>query len=195
MYYVNYLFVLGVVFVTCENHLTIVKNDGIQNTVPLPFGGVSASFNSEKNQLALLGKDKKVHLYQYGDDGKLEEVLLTEELFEIGEMIRFSPNCSQLAVTSGKTIQIMNPDENLKITESLTRANARVFCIEWSSDSKRLAGAGVDSHINVYEFCDNKEKIYIHRAHPGSAIHALQWVGNTLYSTGTDSCVRIWQRD
>ena len=178
----------------CVSHLTIVKNDGILNTVPLPFGGISASFNDENNQLALLGKDKKIHLYQYGDDGKLEQVLLTEEFFEVGEMIRFSPNCSMLAVTSGKTIEVLNPTDNLKLKESLTRSNARIFCIEWSSDSKRLASAGVDSHIHVYEFSDNVEKIYIHRAHPASAIQALQWIGNTLYSTGSDSCVRVWER-
>ena len=179
---------------TCNNHLTVVKNEGIQNTIPLPFEGLSASFNNENQQLALLGKDKKVHVYNYGEDGKLAEAHVTEEFFEVGERIRYSPDCSKLAVTSGKNILILDPAEGFKQVDSFSRANARIRHIEWTPDSQRLAAAGLDSHIQVYEFGESVEKITINRAHPGTVILALQWVGNTIISTGYDSCVRIWER-
>ena len=179
---------------TCSNHLTVVKNEGIQNTIPLPFEGASASFHDEKQQLALLGKDKKIHVYSYGEDGKLEEAHVTEEFFEVGDRIRYSPDGSRLAVTSGKNVLILNPADGFKEVESFSRASARIRHIEWSPDSTRLAAAGLDSHIHVYEFGESIEKIIINRAHPGTVILALQWVGNTIISAGYDSCVRIWEK-
>ena len=180
---------------TCNNHLTVVKNDGIQNTIPIPFEGISASFNDETKQLALLGKDKKVHVYKYGEDGKLDEAHVTEELRDVGDMVRYSPNALSLAVTAGKDVLILDPKDGFKEVASLTRANARVSYIEWSPDSKRIACGGLDSHIQVYEFGDPIEKTIIDRAHPGSVIKGLQWVGENIMSTGYDSCVRIWKKN
>ncbi|KAL0252340.1 hypothetical protein I308_101729 [Cryptococcus tetragattii IND107] len=109
--------------------------------------------------------------------------------------LAFSPNGNYLASgdATGRIILIDVEKKETAVSSKWTFHTGRVVDLAWASDSKRLASAGLDENIYVWDTKKQLKNIPIRNAHPGG-VSGVAWVdGNTrLVSAGTDGCVRTW---
>ncbi|KIR55360.1 WD-repeat protein [Cryptococcus gattii Ru294] len=109
--------------------------------------------------------------------------------------LAFSPNGNYLASgdATGRIILIDVEKKETSVSSKWTFHTGRVVDLAWASDSKRLASAGLDENIYVWDTKKLLKNIPIRNAHPGG-VSGVAWVdGNTrLVSAGRDGCVRTW---
>ncbi|WVQ93436.1 hypothetical protein IAU59_000510 [Kwoniella sp. CBS 9459] len=93
---------------------------------------------------------------------------------------------------AGRIILIDVEKKETAVSSRWTFHTGRVVALAWSEDGKRLASAGLDEGIYIW----NREKVAknvpIKNAHPGG-VSGVSWLGNEkIISTGADGCVRTW---
>ncbi|BFY98615.1 hypothetical protein BsWGS_01655 [Bradybaena similaris] len=70
---------------------------------------------------------------------------------------------------------------------------ARVTCLKWSPDSRRLVSGSIDSHIILWEHGKLQGQKPNVKAHPLSHVNKLDWLdNNTVVTGGQDSNIKIW---
>uniref|UniRef100_UPI00397EF7E5 hypothetical protein n=1 Tax=Salmonella sp. s51228 TaxID=3159652 RepID=UPI00397EF7E5 len=102
----------GILFVSCLQHIIVIKNDVILKSHPMPYEPLSCSFSNQQQQLAVLTKDNIFFVYQYSPDGSLKQIYKSEAYLDLGSIVRYSPDGKFLAVTAGRYLFILNPHDN-----------------------------------------------------------------------------------
>ncbi|WVQ79093.1 hypothetical protein IAT38_001187 [Cryptococcus sp. DSM 104549] len=109
--------------------------------------------------------------------------------------LAFSPDGKYLAAgdASGRIILVDVEKKETAVSSRWTFHTGRVVALAWAKDSRRLASAGLDEAIYIWDAQKHMKNIPIKNAHPGG-VNGVSWSeGNTkLISAGADGCVRTW---
>ncbi len=85
------------------------------------------------------------------------------------------------------------PKTRGELLHTYTQHTAAIYTLAWSPDGSKLASAGEDRQVCVWQALTGKT-IFTYQKHTGS-VHALAWSPNSKYvaSAGNDHTVQIWQ--
>jgi len=110
-----------------------------------------------------------------------------------GSRPSWSPNGQFLAIACGRTVEIWDP-LNKEMALLLRGHKDRIYAVSWSPDGKRLASAGFDGLILVWDAMTG-DNILILRGHdPGKWIGTVAWDPDSklLASGGFNQKVKVW---
>ncbi|VDQ10326.1 unnamed protein product [Trichobilharzia regenti] len=80
------------------------------------------------------------------------------------------------------------------LSEWWLKHSARITCISWSPNGRRLATGSIDSSIVIWSLDEPKKSVQLAGAHPMSSSTALCWISdNRLLSCAHDGSIRIWR--
>ncbi|CAG5120927.1 unnamed protein product [Candidula unifasciata] len=181
----------GIAVVACIHHVVVLEAPGRKlSALPVKFESLSISIRPGGAEVAI-GSKTQIHIFS------LRNGTLTETRSENAQevmAIEYSPDGAWLAVGSKSKILIYNVDEWKEVVGGWGEQHtAKVTCLKWSPDSRRVVTGSIDSHIIVWEhgkFQGQKPSV---KAHPLSHVNKLSWLDNhTVVTVGQDSNVKIW---
>ncbi|TFL01445.1 WD40-repeat-containing domain protein [Pterulicium gracile] len=141
--------------------------------------------------------DTKVHLYDW-TGSELKETGVLEGNRSAVSAVAVSPDGKMIAAgeTSGK-IFLFDVAEKKLITSRWSFHSGRINALSFTSDSKHLASASLDTNVYIWSVEKQMRNIAIKGAAPGG-VNAVTWLGEggggkqRLASAGADACVRVW---
>uniref|UniRef100_A0A0B7A8M8 Uncharacterized protein n=1 Tax=Arion vulgaris TaxID=1028688 RepID=A0A0B7A8M8_9EUPU len=181
----------GVAVVASINHIIVLEAPGRKiSSLPFKTEGLSVSIRPGGTEVAV-GSKTHLHIFTLSN-GTLKEKK-SEEVQEVSAL-QYSPDGAWLAVASKNKVLIYNVDDWKEIVGGWGEQHtAKVTCLSWSPDSRRVITGSIDSHIILWEhgkFVGQKPSI---KAHPLSHVNKIGWVNNnTVVTVGQDSNVKIW---
>lgn len=197
------------VIVSCIEHMVLLelKNNSLvlldQLDVPL---GISTMSISKKLSLIVVGSQNLGNTsFHISSNQKLKRLSLVNGSDVTPEVIDFSPN--------DETLACANPDHSINLfsvtyegnqndlptlksalSEWWLRHSARITCISWSPNGRRLATGSIDSSIVIWSLDEPSKQVVLKAAHPMSNSTGLCWVSDDrLLSSAHDGSIRIWR--
>ena len=153
--------------------------------------GLDVSWNQAGAELATLGADQTVRLYNYALGTTCPESVcpftrLAQNLREPTQ-IQFSPNGTLLAISTLGRVQVMEAQDPFQLLDRyvIEDASRRLTAIAWSPDSAVLAGADNEGHIYLWDIVPGvRQRITAGPSwrqnipSPSVVVNALTWDAN-----------------
>ncbi len=189
--------VTGVAFAPNGSQLATVGKDGMLRLSAVP-GGTKTAFEAHKGGCtAVAFHDNGTQALTAGADGSVKlwalpagKLVRTYGPLAAGvDSLAFARGCAQLAAASGKTLTVWNTADGKKAFSLEMPARARG--VSFSGDRTRLAAAGEDGRVRVWDIATRRElQGFLHAAAAtGVAFHPH--VANQLVSAGADGSVGV----
>jgi len=187
----------SLVIIACVDHVVVIEDGAVVNTVAVDFEPTSAAIHPSKTEFAVGGSaDQTLHVYSLKAGGDFEE---KKALKHVGEVtaVGYSGDGAYLAAgDSNRKIKVYSLAEDYlnKTGESWTTHTAKVLCLAWSPDSRRIATGSIDTNVIVWDIENTMNIIKIGGAHRPSSVCAVTWLNeDTVVSTGLDSNIKFWK--
>jgi WD40 repeat protein len=176
--------------VATVTHVVLLRNGKVVFKADAPYDALCVAIHPNKTEVAVGGKDNKIHVYSIDNDTlvpKKEDTCLGEV-----SALAYSPDGAVLA--AGDSLRYVLPlnSETLEAQhKDWTYHTARITALAWSPDCRHLASGSLDTNIFVWSLEKKSSRIKIQAAHPMAQITSLTWIdNNTLLSSGQDCCIR-----
>lgn len=182
-----------ITIVATVKELAIIVGGVKQSTFPLKYEPSCVSIDPKSKHVAVGGSDNKVHLYTVEGNS----LSPGQELEHLGAVtdVKFSPDSQYLVASDSNRKVILYNTDDFKLAHNKEWGfhTARVNCVSWSPDSKRVASGSLDTNIIVWSVDAPAKHVSIKNAHPQSQITGLTWVDDvTVVSVGQDANTRVW---
>ncbi|WRT65714.1 uncharacterized protein IL334_002662 [Kwoniella shivajii] len=166
---------------------------GSNSSSVLVKGGISAvaAHPGPNSDLLACGIGKKVVLYSTSPD---KEIASFEDNKGDILSLSFSPDGKFLASgDSARRIVLVDIEkQSVAVSSRWTFHTARVVALDWSKSGKRLASAGLDEAVYIWDREKIAKNVAIKNAHPGG-VTGVSWIGDDkLITAGSDGIVRTW---
>ncbi|XP_014514964.1 actin-interacting protein 1-2 [Vigna radiata var. radiata] len=180
--------------VSIDSGVVMLRGTKIVSTINLGFV-VTASAVSPDGSEAIIGEqDGKLHIYSISGDTLVEEAVLEKHRGAIS-VIRYSPDVSMFASgdVNREAIVWDRASHEVKLKNMLYHT-ARINCLAWSPDSRRIATGSLDMCVIIYEIDQPaSSRITIKGAHLGG-VYGLTFTDEySLVSSGEDAFIRVWK--
>ncbi|CAH8495330.1 unnamed protein product [Schistosoma turkestanicum] len=198
----------SLIIVSCVEHMVLLelKNNSLvfldQIEVSL---GVSTMSVSKKLSLIVVGSQSLGNTsFHISSNKKLKRLSLVNATDRSPEVLEFSPNGEILArANSDRSVNLFSvtyeggehdlPTLKSALSEYWQRHSARITCISWSPNGRRLATGGIDSSIVIWSLDEPNKPVVLAAAHPMSNSTGLCWINDKrLLSSANDGSIRIW---
>ncbi|KAH8875507.1 Actin-interacting protein 1 [Schistosoma japonicum] len=151
------------------------------------------AFSPNGEILATAEQDRSINLFSvsvfFNFVLKLDHVSCFSSVFLIYHRLRRYRN----KVTFGGDQNDL-PTLKSALSEWWLRHSAKITCIGWSPNGRRLATGSIDSSIVIWSLDEPKKPVILTRAHPMSNSTALCWINDDrLLSSAHDGSIRIWR--
>ncbi|CAH8534593.1 unnamed protein product [Schistosoma bovis] len=197
------------IIVSCIEHMVLLelKNNSLVLLDQLDVSlGMSTMSISKKLSLIVVGsQDLGSTSFRISSNQKLKQLNLVNATNVTPELIDFSPN--------GEILACANPDRSMNLysvtcegnqndlptlksalSEWWLRHSARITCISWSPNGRRLATGSIDSSIVIWSLDEPRKQVVLTAAHPMSNSTGLCWLSDDrLLSSAHDGSIRIWR--
>ncbi|XP_026332249.1 actin-interacting protein 1 [Hyposmocoma kahamanoa] len=173
--------------------LLVIIGDSKQSSLPLKFEPTCVAIDPKSRHVAVGGADNKVHLFTL-DVRTLTSGVELEHLGAVTD-VRFSPDSQYLVACDANRKLILYSTEDYKLAHNKEWGfhTARVNCVAWSPDSKRIASGSLDTSIIIWSVDAPAKHTIIKNAHPQSQITGLAWLDDeSVVSVGQDANTRVW---
>lgn len=173
--------------------LAIVIGGSKQSSLPLKYEPTCVSIDPKSRYVAVGGADNKLHLYTL-DVRTLTPGVELEHLGPVTD-VRFSPDSKYLVASDANRKVILYSTEEYKLAHNKEWGfhTAKVNCVAWSCDSRRIVSGSLDTALIVWSVDTPAKHIIIKNAHPQSQITGVAWLDDeNLVSVGQDGNTRVW---
>jgi WD40 repeat protein len=178
-----------------NSKLLFVKDGAIKSTLDVGYVPSSIEFSIDDKEIAVGGKDKKVHFYTVGSDSFTKGKEYKDSDKEVTHTL-FRPDGSLLAtIDKEKRLYFYNTEGKNLNPHGWEYHNATVTCGAWSPSGARFATGSVDETIIVwsdFKTFKDETRLHIKDAHSQGVELVAFWDENTLISVGSDRSIRIW---
>jgi len=178
-----------------NSKLVFVKNGAIKSTLDLGYVPSSIDFSIDDKEIAVGGKDKKVHFYTVGSDSFTKGREYKESDKEVTHVLH-RPDGSLLAtIDRDRRLYFYNAEGKNLNSGGWEYHSATVNCGAWSPSGARFATGSADETILIwsdFKTFKDEQRLHIKDAHSQGVEQIAFWDENTLISVGGDRSTRIW---
>eukprot|EP01133_Synstelium_polycarpum_P013409 gene13409-15793_t len=179
----------GDVIVACSmKSVYVIKGGKIVSTTAAPYEPLSISFNGK--EVAVGGKDNKVHIYTISGDSLTAAHTLEEHRGQVTEVV-YSP-CGKYLASGCSNREIIVWEGKNKKNPSWVNHSARINSIVWTSDSHHLISGGLDSSIFVWDLQKAGSPIQVRNSHPGGINEIVTITDDQIATCGNDGAIKMW---
>jgi len=175
--------------------LLFVKDGAIKSTLDLGYVPISIDFSIDDKEIAVGGKDKKVHFYTVGSGEFTKGREYKDSDKEVTHVLH-RPDGSLLAtIDKDKRLYFYNNEGKQLNSGGWEYHSATVSCGAWSPSGARFATGSADESIIVwsdFKTFKDEHRLLIKDAHSQGVECLAFWDENTLVSVGCDRSTRIW---
>jgi WD40 repeat protein len=179
--------------VTAQEKLVLLRGSKVVSTSDLGCRPNNVVFSPSDNQLAVSGKDYKVHLFEVSHDAVKPSKVLDNHLKEIN-VVAYN-NAGTTLVSAGKDRNIFFwVNDKPQNATGWCFHNAQVTDISFSPSGDRLVSGSADEGIIVWKDTKTWEttRQTIEAAHCAGVDRVFFWDDKTVLSLGADRVIKIW---
>ncbi|XP_061359520.1 actin-interacting protein 1-2-like [Gastrolobium bilobum] len=180
--------------VSIDSGVVMLRGTKIVSTMNLGFIVSASAVSPDGSEAIIGGQDGKLHIYSVSGDTLVEEAVLEKHRGAISA-IRYSPDVSMFASgdVNREAVVWDRASREVKLKNMLYHT-ARINCLAWSPDSRRIATGSLDTCVIIYEIDQPaSNRITIKAAHLGG-VYGLTFTDEySLVSSGEDAFIRVWK--
>ncbi|XP_047162082.1 actin-interacting protein 1-2-like [Vigna umbellata] len=180
--------------VSIDSGVVMLRGTKIVSTINMGFVVTASAVSPDGSEAIIGGQDGKLHIYSISGDTLVEEAVLEKHRGAIS-VIRYSPDVSMFASgdVNREAIVWDRASHEVKLKNMLYHT-ARINCLAWSPDSRRIATGSLDMCVIIYEIDQPaSSRITIKGAHLGG-VYGLTFTDEySLVSSGEDAFIRVWK--
>lgn len=180
--------------VSIDSGVVMLRGTKIVSTINLGFIVSASAVSPDGSEAIIGGQDGKLHIYSISGDTLVEEAVLEKHRGAIS-VIRYSPDVLMFASgdVNREAIVWDRASREVKLKNMLYHT-ARINCLAWSPDSRRIATGSLDMCVIIYEVDQPaSSRITIKGAHLGG-VYGLAFTDEySLVSSGEDAFIRVWK--
>lgn len=184
----------NIIYVACGPSVCMYREQqGALVTHPLQYETSSIDISPQGTEIAVGGKDNKIHIYRV--DGTALTEIRVLELRDAAVRVTYSKDGRFLAAADNmKNVICYELPSYEVISKDMWRYHAAtVTGLAFSPDGKKLASVSVDTHLMIYQPENISKVIQVKGAHPLNPVTSLAWLDNqTLLTGANDCCLRKW---
>lgn len=170
--------------------IIVVKGGKIASRTQVKYDVTRVAINAADNEIAVGGKDFKVHVYGLNGSEVAHKYDLEGHRGEI-TALSYSPDGQHLAVGDGNREVVAWKGQERKTTGWVFHTTS-INAIAWSPDNIHIASVGTDSNLIVWNVADPNARIVTKNAHYGGALEVVFINDNTVLSAGQDCALKSW---
>ncbi|KAL4709121.1 hypothetical protein ACJJTC_014680 [Scirpophaga incertulas] len=179
--------------VATVKEIAVIIGNSKQSSLPINYEPTCVAIDTKSRHVAVGGADNKVHIYTLD----VRTLTPSVELTHLGAVtdVKFSPDSAYLVACDANRKLILYSTDEYKPAHNKEWGfhTARVNCVGWSPDSKRVASGSLDTSVIVWNVEQPAKHTAIKNAHPQSQITGLAWLDDeTVVSVGQDANTRVW---
>ncbi|CAG9793230.1 unnamed protein product [Diatraea saccharalis] len=179
--------------VATVKELAVIIGTSKQSSMPLNYEPTCVAIDPKSRHVAVGGADNKVHIYTLD----IRTLTPSVELTHLGAVtdVKYSPDSQYLVACDANRKLILYSTDEYKPAHNKEWGfhTARVNCVAFSPDSKRVASGSLDTSVIIWNIDTPAKHTVIKNAHPQSQITGLAWLDDeTVVSVGQDANTRIW---
>lgn len=180
--------------VSIDSGVVMLRGTKIVSTINLGFIVSASAVSPDGSEAIIGGQDGKLHIYSISGDTLVEEAVLEKHRGAIS-VIRYSPDISMFASgdVNREAVVWDCASREVKLKNMLYHT-ARINCLAWSPDSRRIATGSLDMCVIIYEIDQPaSSRVTIKGAHLGG-VYGLAFTDEySLVSSGEDAFIRVWR--
>lgn len=174
------------------NQVLVVKGGKIASRTTLKFDVNSAvAVNAAGNEVAVGGKDQKIHVFTLGASGDLTAKHdLGEHRGEI-TALAYSPDGVHLAAGDSNR-EVIAWKGQTRVSNGWVFHTTSINAVAWSPDNTHIASVGTDSNLIVWNVAQPDKRVVTKNAHYGGATECT-WIDESTVLTGGQDCsLKAW---
>jgi len=170
--------------------VNLLRNGAIKGTIDVAFEPSSVAVNSAGTEVAVGGKDKKIHIFSVSGDSLSESKVLEGHRGEVSA-VAYSDNDARLASADSMREILVWKDGEVEV-RGWVHHTARINALAWSPDNDHLASGALDQQAIVWNCAETSKRVHIANCHKGG-VNDVAWLDeNTLLTTGQDCSTKSW---
>lgn len=183
----------GLVVVACLKEIVVLRDGSPVFSLPVDFEPQCAAVHPGQTEVAVGGKTSNLFIYTLEGSTLVQKKCLSLSLVNHVCDLGYSPDGAYLASVDDQRKVNVFSSTNYERTFTFVGHTARVTCLAWSPDSRRMATGGLDTYVCIHTLADQDPTIKIKGAHPQGVVARVTWLDNNrLASVGHDCCIRFW---
>lgn len=179
--------------VACLKEIAVLREGNPVFSLPVDFEPQCAAVHPGQTEVAVGGKTNEIFVYTLEDNTLVQKTSISLSHVNLVCDLAYSSDGAYLAsADDNRRVNVFSSTDYKRVTE-FGGPLARVTCLAWSPDSRRLASGGLDTNLFIFNTENPNAKIQIKGAHPQGVISRVTWLdNNTIASVGHDCCIRFW---
>ncbi|EFA85716.1 WD40 repeat-containing protein [Heterostelium album PN500] len=179
-----------VVVAASMKSIYVIRAGKLVSTTAAAWEPTSISINTNQKEVAVGGKDNKVHLYNLAGD-KLTDAGALEHHRNFVTAVTYSP-CGTLLATGCANRSIMVWQGKTEKVSGWVNHSARINSLSWTANSNHLVSASLDGCVFVWDVVKGDQPIQLKNAHPGGVNIAVWTSPSQFVSAGNDGAMKFF---
>jgi len=180
----------GAAVVAAGETLIVVRNNTVVLKEKLKYFATSVSISPDGVDVAVGGKDMKVHLYTLDGDKLTAKSELTGHRGEV-TAVAYSHDGTYHATGDGNR-EVKVWKNGASVIDGWVFHTARINALAWAPDNNHLASVSTDGNFIVWNVSSPSSRVLYKNAHFGG-VNAVAWIDdNTVATGGQDCAVKSW---
>jgi len=180
--------------VTAQEKLLILRGSKIASTTDLGCRPNNVVFSPNDTQIAVSGKDGKVHIFEVSHDSAKKTKALENHLKEVNVCAYNKDGSTLVSAGKDRNIYVWIGDKPQNASGWCFH-NAQVMDVSFAPSQDRLVTGSADETIIIWKDLKSYDntRTTLDAAHCQGVERVLFWDDSTVLSLGSDRVIKTWQ--